>query len=70
MRILKYKMWKEWHAGKGRMRVMCGDRLLGYVVDKKGADLLIDADKVGEQMYAAPPASRSKPTMFKNVAID
>jgi hypothetical protein len=66
----EYKIWKEWHHGKGRMRVMCGDRLLGYVVDKKGADLLIEADRVGERMYAAPPASRRKPTMFGGVAID
>lgn len=66
----EYQVWKEWHCGRGRLRVAFGDRLLGYVISKEGADLLIEQDKVIERMYAAPLESRRAPTMFDGVAID
>jgi hypothetical protein len=66
----KYKTWKEWAHGRPRFWVECGERFIGYAASQKGAELLIEADRVGEAMYSAPLESRSKPKMFKGVAID
>lgn len=69
-RILSaYRAWKEWHCGAGRYRVVCGDRLVGYVADQRGVDLLISADSAEERMYA-PLESRKAPKFVNDVAID
>jgi hypothetical protein len=64
-----YKVWKVWE-GRNRFRVECDGEVLGYAANERGAELLIEADKVEKAMYGAPSQSRERPKTFKGVAID
>jgi hypothetical protein len=66
----KYKVWKEWAHGGPRFRVECEGEFLGYAASERGAELLIEGDRVSDSIYSAPLEPRGKPTMFKGVAID
>jgi hypothetical protein len=50
--------------------VECDGEVLGYAANERGAELLIEADKVEKAMYGAPSQSRERPKTFKGVAID
>jgi hypothetical protein len=66
----RYKVWKEWAHGRPRFRVDGDGEFLGYAATERGAELLIEGDRVSDEIYRAPLEPRSRPKMFKGVAID